>query len=59
VNNTTTVCDAEGGNCPAQEFLEIVPEGGAAFAYLLMAGLCCFGAMFVKSRRRITPMATA
>jgi hypothetical protein len=59
VGNSLTVCNAESGNCPAQEFLEVVPEGGAALAYLLMAGLCCFGAMYVKSRRRMTPMATA
>ena len=24
----------------------MVPEGGAAFAYLFLAGLCCFGAIF-------------
>jgi hypothetical protein len=26
------------------------PEGGSAAAYLLGAGLTCFGAMFVRSR---------
>jgi hypothetical protein len=39
----------------AQEMWGIVPvpEGGAAMAYLLLAGLCCFGAMFQRSRRQI------
>lgn len=41
------------GSCPEQEFIEVVPEGGAALAYLLLAGLCCFGAMFLRSRRQI------
>jgi hypothetical protein len=27
-----------------------VPEGGAALLYLLLGGLSCFGAMFIKSR---------
>ena len=29
-----------------------VPEGGAAVGYLLLAGLCCFGAVFLRSRRQ-------
>jgi hypothetical protein len=29
-----------------------VPEGGTALGYLLLAGLCCFGAMFLRSRRQ-------
>lgn len=29
-----------------------VPEGGTALTYLLLAGLCCFGAMVLRSRRR-------
>lgn len=41
------------GGCPEQEFIELVPEGGAALAYLLLASLCCFGAMFLRSRRQI------
>jgi hypothetical protein len=40
------------GTCPGQEFLElVVPEGGAAAVYLLMAGLVCFGAMRFRFRR--------
>jgi len=30
-----------------------VPEGGSALGYLFLAGLCCFGAMFARSRRQI------
>ena len=30
-----------------------VPEGGAALGYLFMAGICCFGAVFLRSRRQI------
>ena len=59
VTNTTTVCKAESGNCPAQEFFQVVPEGGAALAYLFLAGLCCFGAMFFRSRRQIGNMRSA
>jgi len=33
-----------------QEFFEVMPEGGSAAAYLLLAGIFCFGAMF-HSRR--------
>ena len=57
VNGAT--CKA--GGCPEQEFIEVVgvPEGGAAFAYLVLAGFCCFGAMFLRSRRRITTIPTA
>jgi len=53
VSGTNTLCTAESGNCPAQEFIAVTPEGGAAMAYLLLAGFCCFGAMFVRSRRQI------
>ena len=35
-----------------QEYLEFVPEGGTALMYLLLGGVCCFGTMFLKSRRR-------
>jgi len=48
---TNTVCAA--GNCPEQEFIEVVPEGGAPFVYLLLAGLCCFGAIRMRARRQI------
>ena len=50
-SNPLTVCKAETG-CAAQEFIAMVPEGGAATAYLVLAGLCCFGAMFLRSRRQ-------
>ena len=30
-----------------------VPEGGSDLGYLFLAGLCCFGAMFARSRRQI------
>ncbi len=39
------------GGCPEQEFFEVVPEGGAALAYLLLAGICCFGAVILRSRQ--------
>jgi len=41
------------GSCPEQEFFEPlpVPEGGSAVAYLLLAGISCFGAMFYSRRR--------
>lgn len=54
LGNTTTVCTAESKGataCPAQEFL-MVPEGGAALAYLLIAALSCFAAMLFRSRRK-------
>jgi hypothetical protein len=31
-----------------------VPEGGAALAYLFMAGLTCFGAIVLRSRRQVS-----
>jgi hypothetical protein len=40
------------GGCREQEFFEVVPEGGGTFGYLLLAGLSCFGAMFMRSRRQ-------
>ncbi len=40
------------GNCKEQEFLEVVPEGGSAALYLLLAGTACFAAMFLRSRQR-------
>jgi hypothetical protein len=47
----TGTCTARG--CPEQEFIELVPEGGAAMGYLFLASLCCFGAMYLRSRRQI------
>lgn len=35
-----------------QEMFELVPEGGTALTYLLLAGFACFGTMYFKSRRR-------
>ena len=35
-----------------QEFLQYVPEGGAAWMYLLLGGITCFGAMFYSRRQQ-------
>jgi hypothetical protein len=40
------------GSGEPQEMWTSVPEGGAALMYLLLAGLSCFGAMFINARRR-------
>lgn len=45
-------CTNGPGSCPGQEFLTLVPEGGAAAMYLLLAGLSCFGAMLLRRRRQ-------
>ncbi|MFY9843950.1 MAG: hypothetical protein WA718_12865 [Terriglobales bacterium] len=62
VNGQWVVCTPSmggaGGNCPAQEFFEMVPEGGTALIYLLLAGAACFGAMF-HTRNQRTKRATA
>jgi hypothetical protein len=55
---STTLCKAETG-CAAQEFIAAVPEGGAAVAYLLLAAVCCFGAMFLRSRRQTGAISAA
>jgi hypothetical protein len=34
-----------------------VAEGGAALGYLFLAGLCCFGAIFLRSRRQFGGLA--
>jgi hypothetical protein len=39
-----------GGPNQPQEMWSTVPEGGAAFMFLLLAGASCFGAMFFKRR---------
>jgi len=46
------------GNGEAQEMwgLVPVPEGGTTLSYVLMAGILCFGAMFLRFRRQ-TPTA--
>jgi hypothetical protein len=54
----SSVCVA-GNHCAAQEFIAMVPEGGAAFAYLFLAALCCFGAIYARSRRHSTGAAAA
>jgi hypothetical protein len=41
------------GSCPEQEFLEVVAEGGSAAAYLLLAGLACFAAVYFRSRQQM------
>jgi hypothetical protein len=45
-------CTNGPGSCPGQEFLMMVPEGGSAAMYLLLAGLSCFGAMLFRRRRQ-------
>jgi hypothetical protein len=47
------------GNCPAQEFFMLVPEGGTAAMYLLLAAVSCFGAMLFRSRRQNAPIEIA
>jgi len=45
-------CNGGPGSCPGQEFMMLVPEGGSAAMYLLLAGLLCFGAMLFRRRRQ-------
>jgi hypothetical protein len=53
-SNPLAVCRAE-THCAAQEFIAVsAPEGGAAIGYLFLAGLCCFGAMFLRRRQART-----
>jgi hypothetical protein len=47
----TPTCSNGPGTCSGQEFFEIVPEGGTALMYLLLAGASCFAALFHSSRR--------
>lgn len=53
LNSAGGIC-AAGSGCVAQEFVVKVPEGGTAAAYLLLAGLCCMGAMFLRRRQLAT-----
>jgi len=47
-------CTNGPGSCPGQEFLEVImPEGGAAASYLLIAWLACLGAVLLRSWRRM------
>jgi hypothetical protein len=48
----TPSCTGGAGTCVAQEFFQYVPEGGAALAYMLLAGIACFGAMFHSKSKR-------
>jgi hypothetical protein len=43
-------CTSGPGSCPGQEFFEVMPEGGSAAMYLLLAGLSCFAAMLFRRR---------
>jgi hypothetical protein len=36
-----------------------VPEGGATLAYLFLAGCCCAGALFVRTKRQISGVRSA
>jgi len=47
----TPTCSAGPGTCQEQEFFQLVPEGGSAGLYLLLAGLSCFAAMAYSRRR--------
>ncbi|MGA7686079.1 MAG: hypothetical protein WCC32_04795 [Terriglobales bacterium] len=48
----TPGCTTGPGTCGGQEFFQYVPEGGAALAYMLLAGIACFGAMFHSKGKR-------
>lgn len=50
-------CKGGAGSCPEQEFLELmpVPEGGSTLAYLLLAGISCFGAIIYCRRQTVRP----
>jgi hypothetical protein len=59
IPGTSQLCTAEKGNCPAQEFIFLsAAEGGAAAAYLLLAGFCCWGAIFLRSKQRLASTRT-
>jgi hypothetical protein len=47
----TPTCSAGPGTCQEQEFFQLVPEGGSAIVYLLIAGLSCCVAMFYSRRQ--------
>ena len=48
---TPTLNCGQPGSCAEQEFFELVPEGGSALAYLLLASFSCFGAILYSRRR--------
>jgi len=41
------------GNGCAQEYFMLVPEGGSALLYLLLAGASCLGAIFLRRRNAL------
>jgi hypothetical protein len=45
-------CTNGPGSCPGQEFMMLVPEGGSAGIYLLLAGVLCLGAVLFRRRRQ-------
>jgi hypothetical protein len=47
------------GSCPGQEFFMLVPEGGSAAMYLLLAGLACLGAMLFRRRPQASATGTS
>ena len=48
-------CTNGPGTCPGQEFFQVMPEGGSAAMYLLLAGLTCLGAMLFRRRQTSAP----
>jgi hypothetical protein len=45
-------CTGGPGSCPGQEFMQVMPEGGSAAMYLVLASLACFGAVLLRRRRQ-------
>ena len=56
---TPSATNYDTGKKVGQEVWIDVPEGGAAFLYLLLAGGICFGAMFLNRRNRFASLASA
>lgn len=56
-NILTPVCGGGPGTCAEQEFFQVVPEGGSALIYLLLAGVACFGAIFYTRRQSANSLA--
>jgi len=48
----TPTCSNGPGSCSGQEFFEVVPEGGSAMMFVLLASLSCFAAMLFRYRRQ-------
>ena len=52
-NSNGTLCAAGQAKCAAQEFITLsVAEGGTTLTYLLLAGFCCAGAIFLRSKNQ-------